>query len=278
MATWGSLIRRAEVVHAPPIRAGWNKVGMTLVTFLAMLPPLAVSVVERGAKWLLLLLVSLIVVLTWQALFAVVRGRPWPLDGVLAALTFALVLPPSLAVWKVAISLSFGIVAGQELFGGRGHSFLNPAVVALSFLIFSFPGVGLHSLTAVTALSVIPGALLLVAVGLLSWRIIAGALAGTLVVAFASGMSEPLHLIVVASFVFGLVVYAADPVAAASTNPGRWLYGLLFGALTVVLSGAGPHISIESVILAALLSSVFAPLIDVGTIWFNVYRRRRRYG
>ena len=59
---------------------------------------------------------------------------------------------------------------------------------------------------------------------------------------------------------------------------GRWLYGLLFGALTVLLSGAGPHISIESVILAALLSSVFAPLIDVGTIWFNVYRRRRRYG
>ena len=121
-----------------------------------MLPPLAVAVVERGAKWLLLLLVSLIVVLTWQALFAIVRGRPWPLDGVLAALTFALVLPPSLPVWKVAISLSFGIVAGQEVFGGRGHSFLNPAVVALSFLIFSFPGGGLHSLTAVTALSVPP--------------------------------------------------------------------------------------------------------------------------
>ena len=75
----------------------------------------------------------------------------------------------------------------------------------------------------------------------------------------------------------GAVYLVSEPTSAAATNPGRWAYGLLVGMLIVVLGEAGPGIgSTAAVVFAALLGSVFAPLIDRVVVSLNVKRRRRR--
>ena len=86
----------------------------------------------------------------------------------------------------------------------------------------------------------------------------------------------PLWHFVTGGFAFGLVFMATDPVSAAQTNAGRWVYGFLIGWLTIVIRVVNPAYP-EGIMLAILLGNVFAPLID----WFveqaNIKRRLARY-
>ena len=52
---------------------------------------------------------------------------------------FALILPPSIPLWQVALGISFGVVIGKEVFGGTGKNFLNPALTGRAFLFFAYP-------------------------------------------------------------------------------------------------------------------------------------------
>mgnify|MGYP001038901060 FL=1 len=74
---------------------------------------------------------------------------------------------------------------------------------------------------------------------------------------------------------FGTVFIATDPVAGAMTNPGRWGYGLLVGALTVLIR-LGDVTYYEGVMFAILLASAFSPLIDNVVVQLNMRRRRMR--
>jgi Na+-transporting NADH:ubiquinone oxidoreductase subunit B len=80
-----------------------------------------------------------VVASAWQALFAVVRKRRAAEGLGVVVLLFSLCLPPTIALWKVAVGISFGIVVGREIFGGTGRNFLNPALVGLAFLYFAYP-------------------------------------------------------------------------------------------------------------------------------------------
>jgi Na+-transporting NADH:ubiquinone oxidoreductase subunit B len=128
--------------------------------------------------------------------------------------------------------------------------------VAASLLVFSFPEVTLSPATPTLALATLPGAALLLALGLVSWRIILSAVVGTgvLLTLSVGSVDAP---VVGTAIAFGLVFLICDPTAAAATNPGRWLYGLLAGGLIVLFSP-----TTEGIIFAALIASIFAPLID----------------
>jgi len=52
---------------------------------------------------------------------------------------FALICPPDVPLWMVAMGISFGIVIGKEVFGGTGKNFLNPALTGRAFLFFAYP-------------------------------------------------------------------------------------------------------------------------------------------
>jgi Na+-transporting NADH:ubiquinone oxidoreductase subunit B len=84
------------------------------------------------------------------------------------------------------------------------------------------------------------------------------------------------HL-VTGGFAFGLVFMATDPVSAAHTPVGQWLYGLLIGVLAILIRVANPAYP-EGVMLAILLGNVFAPLFDYFVIQANIKRRRLRHG
>lgn len=83
--------------------------------------------------------------------------------------------------------------------------------------------------------------------------------------------------IVAGGFAFGAVFMATDPVSAAQTNTGRWIYGFLIGALTVVVRVLNPAYP-EGIMLAIIFMNVFAPLIDYYVTKANIRRREARLG
>ncbi|MED5413590.1 MAG: NADH:ubiquinone reductase (Na(+)-transporting) subunit B [Candidatus Latescibacterota bacterium] len=75
----------------------------------------------------------------WEALFAMIRGHEVNEGFLVTGILFPLTLPPTIPLWQVAIGISFGVVIGQEIFGGTGKNFLNPALTARAFLYFAYP-------------------------------------------------------------------------------------------------------------------------------------------
>lgn len=127
------------------------------------------------------------------------------------------------------------------------------------------------------------GGLILVATGVGSWKIIVSVFGG----AYAMGlifnlvgandfMSLPPHYHWVAGgLAFGAVFMATDPVTAAQTERGKWIYGFLIGMITVVIRIFNPAYP-EGIMLAILFMNVFAPLIDYNVVNANKKRRLKR--
>lgn len=75
----------------------------------------------------------------WEVLFAVKRGHEVNEGFFVTSVLFALICPPSLPLWQVALGISFGVVIGKEVFGGTGKNFLNPALAGRAFVFFAYP-------------------------------------------------------------------------------------------------------------------------------------------
>ncbi|TWU47459.1 Na(+)-translocating NADH-quinone reductase subunit B [Rubripirellula tenax] len=137
-----------------------------------------------------------------------------------------------------------------------------------------------------SALLCIVGALILIATGVGSWKIMAGVVAGVTATSFLmmgvnSGTNpmfsvSPLWHLVVGGLAFGLVFMATDPVSASMTETGKWVYGGLIGFMTVLIRVVNPAYP-EGIMLAILFGNVFAPLIDYFVVQLNVRRRMARY-
>lgn len=137
-----------------------------------------------------------------------------------------------------------------------------------------------------SALAAVVGAIVLVWTGLASWRVIAGILVGAVATAmlFSAGGDGAASMfalpwawhLVLGSFAFGAVYLATDPVTAATTDTGRWFYGLLIGVLAIVIRIAGPAHA-EGMVFAVLLGNIFAPAIDYAVMWANARRRAKRH-
>lgn len=69
-----------------------------------------------------------------------------------------------------------------------------------------------------------------------------------------------LYQVLSGGLLFGAVFMVTDPVTSPVTKPGRWIYGLVVGAIVAAirLFGALP----EGVVFAILLGNIFVPLID----------------
>ncbi len=274
-----SRARFPRSVHAPYMRGGWTPDRISLFVLLALIPPTIIAFFEDRLALVPILGLAVFLTLAWNVVFAHLLRRSIPLDWVVSAITFALMAPPAMPLWQIGLGVSFGIVVGEQIFGGRGWNFLNPAIVALAFLAFSFPGMEQVHRGDLFALGVIPGAILLLGAGLISWRVLLGAVLGLAAVIGFAGDAGSSVSIMVGPLLFVLVFFACDPVSSASTNPGRWVYGLLCGLLMGLFGLAGGIIgSPITLIFAILLGSIFAPLIDYFVVALKALHRRRRHG
>ena len=82
------------------------------------------------------------------------------------------------------------------------------------------------------------------------------------------------HLIV-GGFAFGAVFMATDPVTSAQTNAGKYIVGLMTGALAVMIRVVNPAYP-EGMMLSILFMNALAPLVDYFVVERNIARRKNR--
>jgi len=134
-----------------------------------------------------------------------------------------------------------------------------------------------------STLMVLIGAAILIFTGVGSWKIIVSVFGGALSMGYLFnllGVNEfmlipPHYHLVIGGLAFGAVFMATDPVTAAHTERGKWIYGFLIGVLTVIIRVFNPAYP-EGIMLAVLLMNVFAPLIDFYVVQANKRRRLKR--
>ena len=142
------------------------------------------------------------------------------------------------------------------------------------------------SIGEVSTLAILIGAVILLVTRIASWRIMSGVFLGmvlfsTLLNLIGSdtnpGFATPWYWhLVLGGFAFGMVFMATDPVSAAMTNTGKWIFGLLIGVMVVMIRVLNPAYP-EGMMLAILFCNLFAPLIDYFVVKANIKRRIARH-
>ena len=198
----------------------------------------------------------------------------------------------------VRTSDTFGMGAGEVVEGFSGATPLGQLAtqttgdVVLTDIVGNtistwdlFLGLIPGSIGETSTLAILIGAAILLFTGIASWRIMLSVFAGgfamsLLASTFASAtypgsFLTPVDHICLGGFAFAAVFMATDPVTGARTNVGKYIYGFLIGAITIIIrlyNNGYP----EGAMLAVLLMNVFAPLIDYFVVESNVKRRLKR--
>ncbi|MEO8569369.1 MAG: NADH:ubiquinone reductase (Na(+)-transporting) subunit B [Ginsengibacter sp.] len=147
----------------------------------------------------------------------------------------------------------------------------------------SFIGTIPGSVGETSTLACLVGAAILLYTGIGSWRIMLSVFIGGYVMATIFNIFglntlmqiTPLHHLVLGGFAFGAVFMATDPVTAAQTNTGKYIYGFLIGLFAIMFRVFNPAYP-EGMMLAILFMNVMAPLIDHYIIKANIKRRLKR--
>lgn len=276
-------------------------------------------------KILPMLLVSYIVGLGIECIFAQIRKHEVSEGYFVTGMLIPLICPPDVPLWQLAIAVAFAVIIGKEVFGGTGYNFLNPALVARAFLFFSYPsqmsgdtvwiaeqgdaisgatplgemlagGITPHasvldmflgfipgSVGETSVIAILIGAVILLVTGIASWRIMLSIFAGGAAMGLVFNMiganpymEMPFYYhFLIGGFMFGAVFMATDPVTAAQTNTGKYIYGALIGIMAVLIRVLNPAYP-EGMMLSILLLNVFAPLIDYYVVDANIRRRAKR--
>ncbi|WP_299105106.1 NADH:ubiquinone reductase (Na(+)-transporting) subunit B [uncultured Tenacibaculum sp.] len=291
-------------------------------------------------KILPLVIVSYLVGLVIEFIFAVIKGHEVEEGYLVTGMLVPLIVPIDLPLWMLAVAVAFGVVIGKEVFGGTGMNILNPALTIRAFLFFAYPTwmsgdkVWVHgavekagtadaisgetilgslaqnaapnfsvsdmffgfvpgSVGETSTLLILLGGLFLILTKIGSARIMISSVIGALAMGFIFNLVADSGLIgetskfyglmsldfwkhlLIGGFAFGAVYMATDPVSAAQTNRGKWIYGFFIGFISIMIRVFNPAYP-EGVMLAILLMNVFAPTIDHYVVQGNVKRRLKR--
>ena len=149
----------------------------------------------------------------------------------------------------------------------------------------AFVGLIPGSFGETSTLCVCIGALLLLFTGIASWRVMLSVVAGGLIMGWIANIFatptypasylSPVQQLCFGGFAFAAAFMATDPVTAARTGTGKYIYGLLVGAMAVLIRVYNNGYP-EGAMLAVLLGNAFAPLIDYCVVQANINRRIRR--
>ena len=281
-------------------------------------------------KTLPIIVVSYVVGLGIEFVFAQVRGHEINEGFLVSGMLIPLVMPPEVPLWIVALATAFAVIIGKEVFGGTGMNILNPALLARAFIFFAYPkwisgdyvwiaekadafsgatplayavkenvsmgefhnqydtmdmliGNIPGSIGETSFIAIILGAIVLLYTGTGSLRIMFSVFAGGYLTALLinqfgnsviTGIPAYEHLLL-GGFAFGAVFMATDPVSAAQTNKGKFIYGFLIGVLGILIRVFNAAY-MEGMMLAILLMNVFAPLIDYYVIQSHIKKRLKR--
>lgn len=175
--------------------------------------------------------------------------------------------------------LSQAITTNSNFFDAAGNQFGGATEATWAAFWGWIPG----SIGETSTFAILLGAALLLWTGIGSWRIMLSFLLGGLTMSLIFNAwaatpfmtVNPLLQICMGGFMFGMVFMATDPVSAAQTNTGKWIYGFLAGLLGIVIRVFNPAYP-EGIMMGILFMNVMAPLIDHYVVEANIKRRLKR--
>ncbi len=184
------------------------------------------------------------------------------------------------AIWTAVDGFSGATALGMAAEGGI------EAVMASGITwMDAFVGTMQGSIGETSTIACLIGACFLLYTRIASYRIMLGVLAGMIVTStmfnFIGSETNPMFATpwywhaVLGGFAFGAIYMATDPVSAAMTNTGRWVYGILIGLMVILIRVVNPAFP-EGMMLAILFANMFAPLIDYFVVQSNIKRREKR--
>ena len=203
----------------------------------------------HGALYFLpLYILTMVVGLSWEVLFAVVRKVEVNEGFFVTGLLFPLILPPSTPLWQAAIGISFGVVLAKEVFGGTGMNFVNPALAARAFLFFAYPAEisGDRVWTAVSPGAAIDG------------------FSGATLLSQVRQMSTPFDQ---AGFSWWTAFVGLEPGSMGETSA----LACLIGALLIAITGVGSWRIMVAVGLGTVgMASLFNAIGSTSNAWYAV--------
>lgn len=149
----------------------------------------------------------------------------------------------------------------------------------------AFVGLIPGSFGETSMICILIGAAILLLSRIADWRVMLSVFAGGLLMGwianeFASptypaSYLTPIDQLLFGGFAFAAVFMATDPVTAARTRTGKYIYGFLIGVIAIIIRTYNNGYP-EGAMLAVLLMNCFAPLIDWCVVQANISRRQRR--
>jgi len=288
------------VSPGPHLRYGLSVGKIMTIVVLALMLPTAASIYLFGYYALSVIAVSVFTALATEFLVKKLRGRVFNMDGsaVVIGLLLALIMPPTIPLWMVAIGAIIAIAIVKEAFGGLGHYIFNPALGGWAFMYACFPtemttwaepmGFGGDVVTTTvspisqafaentdklslflgdtsgnlgetSALFILLGGIILIAVRIIDWRIPVAYIGTVALFSFALGQ-DPIFYILAGGLMLGAFFLATDPVTTPLTRRGRIIFGIGAGILLVLIRRFGDMP--EGVAYSILLMNAVTPLID----------------
>ncbi len=199
-------------------------------------------------------------------------------------------------VW-IRTGSTFGMGSGSIIDGFSGATPLGQVATSTSHIanitntmgnpigfMDGFWGLIPGSIGETSAFAILIGAFILLVTRIASWKTMFSVFAGGALMALIFNMFGPntaaahfpwYNHLVFGGFAFGAVFMATDPVTAARTETGKYIYGFLIGCMAIIIRVLNPGYP-EGMMLAILLLNIFAPLIDYYVVEGNIKRRLKR--
>lgn len=266
---------------------------------IALIPAMVASFIFFGFKALIVILTSVLFCVIFEVICLRLRRKEIsPADISSSALTgilFAFCITSGLSIPIVIIGCFVAIVIAKHLFGGLGFNIFNPALVARAFLLSSFPvamtswlrpfdavtgptplallkekaitvpyvdlffGNTGGSLGETSVLALLIGVIYLFYRGTIGWRIPISYISTVVILSLVFGQDPIFHLLA-GGLILGAFYMATDLVTSPITKPGRWIFGIGCGIITIIIRLFGGYP--EGVCYSILVMNATVPLLD----------------
>ena len=291
------------VSASPHLRSEETTTGLMANVIVALVPCVVASAIIFGLRALLVTAVSVVASVAFEWLYCKLLKKPNPvgdLSAVVTGIILALNVPVGMPIGELIVGDFVAIiVVKQQLFGGIGMNFANPALVGRIFLFISFAGemntwvypdaavdqlssatplkvadpsklslldlfMGVHGgvLGETCALAIVLGLIYLVATKTISAAIPASYIGSMFIFYLISTRSLHGALVGVLSggLLFGAVYMATDYVTSPFTLKGKLVYGVALGIVTFAIREWGSYA--EGVSFALLFMNLWVPYIN----------------
>jgi electron transport complex protein RnfD len=286
---------------APHFDSGITTPYIMLTVIVSTLPLIGYGIYLFGIPALVTVLVSVASCVVFESLFRLVTKqdvRANDCSAIVTGILFALVLPPSIAVWQVILGALFATVVAKEFFGGIGANVFNPALSGRALLFVSFPAAmaswvtpfdaqsgatllpelvsGSANLSVETyatyfignragcigetsVLLILLAFALLLATKIIDWRAPAAMLVVVAVLSAIAGV-DPLMALMSGGVLFGAVFMTTDYTTAPVTKGGRLIFGAGCGIITFLIRQFGGYP--EGVMFSILIMNIVTPFLN----------------